>query len=58
MIKITKDALITLWLVWTLMLAGHWLREAWIIFTRGFHVLPVCRRWWCPEGIRNRWRNL
>lgn len=46
--------LMTLFLLWCLMVGGHMLREIWVIVCRGVDALVPCRRWWCPEGIRNR----
>jgi len=47
------NILFSIFLVWCLIVAGHFLRECWIIATRGLESLPKCYRWWCPEGIKN-----
>ena len=49
-------AILVLFLLWCLVFAGHMLREIWILVYRPGLLAP-CRRWWCPEGIRNRWKK-
>ena len=48
-----ENVVITVVLIWLPALVGHWLWEAYIIATRGIDRLPECRRWWCPEGMKN-----
>lgn len=43
-------------LVYLVGLMLHFLWEAWLIIKNGFDLLPECRRWWCPDGFRNRRR--
>ena len=44
-------------LIWSLAIVAHFLWEAWIIAARGIDALDQCRRWWCPHGMRNRWKG-
>jgi hypothetical protein len=44
-------------LIWSLAIVVHFLWEAWIIAARGIDALDQCRRWWCPHGMRNRWKG-
>jgi hypothetical protein len=44
-------------LAWSLLVAVHFLWEAWLIARSDFKDIPECRRWWCPHGIRNRWKS-
>ncbi len=44
-------------LVWSVAVLVHILWEAWILATRGYLELPVCRRWWCPHGLWNRFHD-
>jgi hypothetical protein len=42
---------------WGLAIVAHWAYECFIIYTRGIDELPVCRRWWCPDGFLNHWKG-
>jgi hypothetical protein len=42
-------------LIWAVAFVAHMLRETWVI-TYSLDALPKCRRLWCPEGIKNRWK--
>ncbi len=42
--------------VWSLGVCVHFVREAWLIARSGCEEIPECRRWWCPDGLRNRFR--
>jgi hypothetical protein len=45
-------------LVWLLAICAHFFWEAWLIARSGFrYPIPKCRRWWCPHGLLNRFRN-
>jgi hypothetical protein len=48
------DVLLFLAMVYSLAICVHFLWEAWLIVRSDFGEIPVCRRWWCPDGIRNR----
>jgi hypothetical protein len=44
-------------LVWGLAVCAHLLWESWIIVRSDFQEIPVCRHWWCPHGLMNRFRE-